>query len=188
MQMATNYLGHFFLCELLTPLLRRARAESGRAVVVCVSSYAHFFAPRGGVTEAHFTEQEGYSRWKLYGASKLANVLHAAELNRRFEKEGGHGKMIALSLHPGAIPTELSRHFGGATGLLMKLIRPLVFKTIPEGAATQVYCALFGAEGGRYHSDCNVATCSSDAQDEAAAGRLWELGTKLLAAKGFRIS
>jgi NAD(P)-dependent dehydrogenase (short-subunit alcohol dehydrogenase family) len=41
-----------------------------------------------------------------YGLSKFANVLFAAELNRRLSPEG----VTAFSLHPGVVDTAISRN------------------------------------------------------------------------------
>jgi hypothetical protein len=42
--------------------------------------------------------------WSRYGSSKLANILHAKELNRRY---GGteKGSLWTASLHPGTVDT-----------------------------------------------------------------------------------
>ena len=41
-----------------------------------------------------------------YGQSKTANILFAVELTRRYKTQG----VIANSVHPGYIQTELQRH------------------------------------------------------------------------------
>lgn len=98
--------------------------------------------------------------------------------------------ITANALHPGSIQTDLQRHVTanwskwfmsmtqGTLGVLMK--------SIPQGAATSVYCATAeepGKEGGHYYSDCNVAKPMPYAVDPENAKRLWLLSEKLVGLK-----
>ena len=49
--------------------------------------------------------QKKYDRWGAYGASKLANLLFAYELQRRFEASGADA--ISVGCHPGYAATNL---------------------------------------------------------------------------------
>ncbi|CAI0472646.1 unnamed protein product [Linum tenue] len=49
-----------------------------------------------------------YSDKRAYGQSKLANILHAKELSRRFQEEGVN--ITANAVHPGLIMTPLFRY------------------------------------------------------------------------------
>jgi len=51
----------------------------------------------------------GYSRFGAYGRSKLANLLFAYELDRRFKRENIDA--IAVAAHPGASNTNLMREW-----------------------------------------------------------------------------
>jgi NAD(P)-dependent dehydrogenase (short-subunit alcohol dehydrogenase family) len=103
-QFGVNHLGHFFLTELL---LKRLRDTQG-ARVVCLSSCYHDLAQgregRIDFDDLHF-EQRAYDGWAAYAQSKLANVLHARELATRF----GAGGLLAFSVHPGWVRTNLIR-------------------------------------------------------------------------------
>jgi len=126
-----------------------------------------------------------YDKWLAYGQSKLANVLMVAELDSRLadeevKKRGRCGvkkpRVHAFSLHPGIIKTELGRDLGFGYDVYHAL-HPKT-KTVPQGAATTVYCCLMNGleeEGktGRYYSDCAVYTPSPQAQDMKAAAKLW---------------
>ena len=78
MQFFTNHIGHFIL---VTGLLQQL-TENGR--VVMLSSAAHAMAPRAGIEFDNLSGEKSYSAWGAYGQSKLANILFACELARRF--------------------------------------------------------------------------------------------------------
>jgi NAD(P)-dependent dehydrogenase (short-subunit alcohol dehydrogenase family) len=174
LQLFTNHVGHFIL---VTGLLDQL-AEGGR--VVMLSSSAHKNAPRGGILFDDLAGDRGYTAWGHYGQSKLANLLFAKELARRF---AGTGR-TASAVHPGVIRTNLSRHMPGFASLLFGLVQPIVLKDVHEGAATELYAAVHpGAAGlnGAYLADCNVATPRADADDPALARRLWEVTEAIVA-------
>lgn len=165
-QFGTNHLGHFVLVNRLLPLL----ASPGRVVVL--SSSAH----RGGdvdLEDPNFEHAE-YSPWKAYSQSKTANALFAVALDRRLRGGGAR----ACAVHPGVIPTELGRHLDMTAG------RPsppagtqFVFKTIPQGAATSVWCAVVApadAIGGKFCQDCGVAPID-DSDDRSGGVRSYAL-------------
>ena len=117
--------------------------------------------------------RDDFSTWTAYGQAKLANVLMANELQRRYAQQG----LSACSLHPGTlVTTEIGR--GSAfMRIMMKLISPFT-KSPNQGAATTVYCAVEPnpkAIGGLYFSHCQPAPMSTEAANEAVAKRLWDL-------------
>ena len=89
MQLGTNHLGHFALTNLLLPHVRDR--------VVVVASGAH------RIGSIHLDdlnwERHGYSRWRAYGQSKLANLLFMSELQRRLDDAGSSIRVLAA--HPG---------------------------------------------------------------------------------------
>ncbi len=191
-QFSTNHLGHFRLAARLWPALQRARG----ARVVAVSSRGHRI---GGVDfdDVQFDRRD-YHKWMAYGQSKTANALFAVTLDAPGEKHG----VRAFSLHPGSIPTDLSRHLSAADMVAMGF-RDLQgnipadklasYKTVPQGAATSVWCATSGqldGLGGVYCDDCDIAPLAALdgprkdgvrpwACDPATAERLWALSESL---------
>ena len=156
LQLGTNHLGHFVLANRLAPLVVQS---SGRIVIT--SSSAHRLADVD-LDDPNF-ERTTYDPWQAYGRSKTANALHALELDRRLEASG----VRACSLHPGAINTELARHL---TPEAMKQMQAIIeaaggyeavkFKSIPQGAATQVWAGVIADAdtiGGCYCEDCGIA-------------------------------
>ena len=102
-QWGVNHLGHFALAALLLPKL----AETPGARVVVTASLAH---KRGIIQWDDLNAERGYNRTARYSDSKLANMLHFAELDRRLRAAGS--PVIALGCHPGIAATELMRHAG----------------------------------------------------------------------------
>jgi NAD(P)-dependent dehydrogenase (short-subunit alcohol dehydrogenase family) len=186
LQFGTNHLGHFLFVNRLVPLLVR----NAPARVVVLSSGAH---RRGNVDlgDPNFVCTP-YDRWVAYGRSKTANALYAVALDKRLRDRG----IRACAISPGAVgETALSRHLSqedlerirSATG------RRPVFKTLTEGAATQLWAtAVADADeiGGRYCESCSVAETITDpaatngvlpyAVDAANAEALWTASEKFV--------
>jgi WW domain-containing oxidoreductase len=162
------HVGHF---ALVTGLIDRLRA-AGASRVVMVSSESHR-SPRTLDFDRFPLRPERYRPLVAYGQAKLCNVLFANELTRRHAADG----IVASSLHPGTLmATDITRSSVAAT-LLMTLARPFS-KSLAQGAATSVYCAIapeLEGIGGRYYRDCAEGRMSAGARDAQAAARLWQL-------------
>ncbi len=173
-QFFTNHIGHFIL---VTGLLDRL-SEDGR--VVMLSSSAHKRAPAEGIRFDDLGGEGEYDPWTAYGQSKLANLLFARELARRLQGTD----RVANAVHPGVIRTNLARHLHPSLRRALAVVSPLLLKTVPQGAATQVYAAVHpdAAElNGAYLADGNVAAAGSHAQDPELAERLWTLTEEIVA-------
>jgi NAD(P)-dependent dehydrogenase (short-subunit alcohol dehydrogenase family) len=171
LQFLTNHIGHFIL---VTGLLETL-AEEGR--VVMLSSSAHEMAPAEGIDFDDLDGSKRYSSWRNYGQSKLANLLVARELARRFQGT----RRTANAVHPGVIRTNLGRHLGLMANVLA-VASPLFLKNVGEGAATQVFVAAHPGMGanGEYWADCNVRKSSANGRDMALAARLWAESEKIV--------
>lgn len=81
--------------------------------------------------------------------------------------------------YPGAIKTEINRHFGFWSRLLGAPIIFLFFADAESGAQTTLHCALEqGIEhlSGHYFTYCApLLNIQAKARDDAAAKKLWEL-------------
>lgn len=202
-QFATNHLGHFQLTRRLWPALARANG----ARVVSVSSWGHRYSPV--IFEDINFERRPYDPWKAYGQSKTANVLFAVALDKRSQRDG----VRAFALHPGGIVTDLSRYISAddlrARGAIDEAGNPVIdpsrnMKTVEQGAATSVWCAVsrqLDGMGGVYCENVDVAPLREadnssqlpgpgraagtmgvmpHAIDPEAAERLWEVSERLL--------
>jgi WW domain-containing oxidoreductase len=162
LQLYTNHVGHF---ALITGLLDRL-TETARVVVL--SSGAHFYARESGLELDNVSGERDYHPWRMYGRSKLANIMFASALARRL---AGTGR-TANSVHPGVIPTNLARHVPDAEAMFSRM----TLKTIPQGAATQCYVAVhpeLAGVTGQYFADCEVKEPAGVAHDEAQGEALW---------------
>jgi NAD(P)-dependent dehydrogenase (short-subunit alcohol dehydrogenase family) len=175
-QFGTNHLGHFVFVNRLVSLLKPG------ARIINLSSAGHRFADVD-LDDPNFERTE-YHPFVSYGRSKTANILFSVGLDRRLNNRD----VRSAAVHPGGIQTELGRHL---TPELIAQIMPagpasFKFKTIPQGAATQVWSAVVApasAVGGRYCEDCHVAETTNDAAsrqgvrsyalDPARADALW---------------
>ena len=181
-QLGTNHLGHFVLTARLIPAL----LAGAPARIVNLSSAGHRMSPFR--FDDPFFEKDDYNKWVAYGQAKTANVLFSVALDKRFKGRG----IRSYAVHPGGIQTELGRHMDeNDLKDLMDLRKgrsPMVFKQVPQGAATTVWAATapeLDGHGGLYCEDCGVAETIEDpsmdqgimswALDEEAAERLWAL-------------
>ncbi len=177
LQFFTNHVGHFLL---VTGLVDQLTAD-GR--VVMLSSAAHKAAPGVGIELDNLSGERGYAPWRAYGQSKLANLLFARELARRWQGTG----RTANAVHPGVIATNLTRYMPASQQLAFTLGKPLFLKTIPQGAATQTWAAVHPDAGklrGEYLADCNVAKPSALGRDDGLAARLWTESERIAASLG----
>jgi NAD(P)-dependent dehydrogenase (short-subunit alcohol dehydrogenase family) len=167
---AVNHLAYFLFTTLL---LERLRA-SAPARIVNVSSEAHRFAP---LDFDDLQNERRYRTMRVYGQSKLANILFTSELARRLEGSG----VTANSLHPGAVATRLGTNNGAWARALIRLLRPF-FRSPDDGAATSVHLATaaeLATVSGRYFANRREKTPSAAARDTEAARRLWAVSEQL---------
>jgi len=168
---AVNHLAYFLLTHLLLPRLR----ESAPARIVNVASDAHKFVKGINFDDVGFSD--GYKSMRVYGHSKLANLLFTFELARRLDGVG----VTANCVHPGAVATGLGKNNGTIANVLIRTLAPF-FRTPDKGAATTLHVATSPAlEGvtGRYFANCRETRSSPASHDRDAAQRLWDLSANL---------
>lgn len=191
-QLATNYLAVFQLTARVWPALKQANG----ARVVNVSSGGHQFSDFN-FEDPNFLHRP-YETLLGYGQSKTAVNLFTLALDKRAKVH----QVRVYALCPGAVGgTELARE--APADLFQQLgytdpqgnILPEVaasLKTIPQGAATTVWCATNNALkdiGGIYCENVEVANLNADktviggikpyALDLEHADQLWQLSEKM---------
>ncbi|BAU02294.1 hypothetical protein VIGAN_11179300 [Vigna angularis var. angularis] len=189
LQFAINYLGHFLLTNLLLENMKKTARESkiqGR--ILNVSSMGHRFTYPNGILFDKLNDPSSYNSWRAYGQSKLANILHANELARRFKEDGVD--ITANSLHPGIINNTniylQNRFLTGLRNILgpfvIRYLERFVLKNVQQGASTTCYLALHpGVSGinGKYFADNNVSEACLQRWDMDLAKKLWDFSMNL---------
>lgn len=169
-QFAVNHLAYFHLTGLLMGLLK----ANVPARVVNVSSQVH----AGATIEFDDLQSEReYGRTRVYGKTKLANVLFTYELARRLEGTG----VTANCLHPGVVATNLLADAGGLPRRLKAMTR-IAAVSMDAGARTSVYLASSEeVEGvsGKYFVKERAVASSQESYDEEAARRLWDISCRM---------
>lgn len=167
---ATNHLAYF----VLTHGLRERLMASAPARVVNTSSNAHNGAR---LDFGDLQSAKGYRGLKVYGRSKLCNILYTRELARRSAGTG----ITANCLHPGFVATRFGDQSGGLLAYGVRIAK--TFAISPEkGADTLVYLASsveVAGVSGRYFYKCRPAMPSTEANDDTAAERLWSESARL---------
>lgn len=154
MAFATNYLGHFLLTELMIPIM----PDGGRVVQIASSMHmtsdgsmlrvpegegAMPLAAKAGV------QDDGWHEEAAYGNNKLAQILHAKELQRRLDRKGSGVKIVSVCpnwVNTGILPDDI----GG------RLVASLAFNTA-AGTIGALY-SLFSSsiKGGEYVSNSRL--------------------------------
>ena len=173
---ALNHMAYF----VLTHGLRDRLVRSAPARVVNTASDAH----TSGTLEFDDLQsakayRPNFLAWmryggpgfKVYGRSKLCNILFTRELARRLAGTG----VTANSFHPGFVATRFGDQSGGLISIGIRVAKR--FALSPEqGAETLVYLAsspeVAGMTGEYFHK-CRPIMPSKEAQDNDKAQRLW---------------
>ncbi len=174
-QFGVNHLGHFALTGLLHNLITR----TSKSRIVTVSSGGHRM---GEVDFDNLNAEQGYSKMRAYGLSKLANLLFTYELQRHFEAAGVD--TIATAAHPGWTSTNLQAHTW-----FFRMLNPLMSQQPPLGALPTLYAATapdvqgggyYGPDGWQEFKGYPVKVQSSDSShDTAIAAKLWTVSEEL---------
>jgi NAD(P)-dependent dehydrogenase (short-subunit alcohol dehydrogenase family) len=164
---ALNHLAPFLLTNLL-----RDRLAGGR--VVTTSSDAH----KSGHLDLDDlqSQRKSYAAMRVYGVSKLCNILFTRELARRAPE------LRANCFHPGVVRTGFGKNENGIWKVLTTVGSPF-FRSPERGARSLVWLALSdeaGALTGEYVQDEKVLEPSGQARDEILAEGLWERSAELV--------
>ena len=162
---ATNHVAY----AVLTHGLRACLVAGAPSRVINTASDAH-----RGATLAFDDLQSarGYSGFKVYGRSKLCNILYTRELARRWAGTG----VTANSLHPGFVATRFGDQSGGLFSYVVRVAKLVAAISPEKGAETLVYLASspeVAAISGGYFYKCKLKQPTREAQDDVAARRLW---------------
>jgi NAD(P)-dependent dehydrogenase (short-subunit alcohol dehydrogenase family) len=163
---ALNHLAPFLLTNLLLERLRGGR-------VVTTASDAH----KGGLVDLTDLQSErSYSAMRVYGTTKLCNILFTRELARRAPE------LHATCFHPGVVRTGFGKNENGIWKILTTVGAPF-FRSPARGARSLVWLALSDDAAtldGVYVEDEKVVSPNAQAHDDALAAELWEKSSELV--------
>ena len=163
---ALNHLAPFLLTNLL-----RDHLHGGR--VVTTASDAH---TSGTLDLDDLQAEKSYAAMRVYGTSKLCNILFTRELAKRAPE------LHANCFHPGVVRTGFGKNENGIWKALTTLGAPF-FRSPQRGAKSLVWLAVSrGAADltGEYVVDEKVRDPSAQAQDQTLAEGLWEHSAELV--------
>jgi NAD(P)-dependent dehydrogenase (short-subunit alcohol dehydrogenase family) len=184
LQWGVDHLGHFLLTNLLMPKLQAAGTAESPARVINLASTAHYTADSFDPARDLPPKEQSYNSACNYGMAKMSNMLFTRELQQRASADTNH-HVTAVAVHPGVIHTGLGRENKGFTKLFFEsgIVSPML-KTIGQGAATTIHCAMapdvhakVGA-GVLAYSDLKEWAIHPTGMDDKKARDLWEISTK----------
>lgn len=177
LQFGVNHLAGFALTGLLLPKL----TETAGARIVITSSLAH---RAGNIDWEDLDAHNSYSRTRRYSDSKLMNLLHLFELDRRLRAAGS--SVTAVACHPGFAKTELDRHTGP-----LRVLFPLagvIFNNAAQGAWPTLQAATAQVEPGQFYGPQRMGGASGPSglarrtamsQNPELARRLWDISSEM---------
>lgn len=169
--MQVNFLSPFLLTSLLWNRLVRAP----HALVINTGSSFY----RWGKIDPGDLNQDSrrYQQMRAYNASKLANVMHAAEINRRAEE-----KVTAVAFHPGTIRSDFDRGSKLVTAAKSSLIGRRLTRSPEEGAEPIIEIAHTGDRRklrGVFYNRLSPEPLRGPATDASLGSQLWQQAEKL---------
>ncbi|WWC59030.1 uncharacterized protein I303_101576 [Kwoniella dejecticola CBS 10117] len=199
-----NALGHYYVINLLYPLLRKTSklpgVEKGSVRIVFESSEMHRFAPGSEDSKSrgrgvHFGSEEEITEAgkelgpiELYGRTKLAMILYAKSIRDKVIKKNGDDIYI-LAVHPGAVNTDMQDQweaaYPGIVGTITKYATMAIGRDPEQGSYSALYAALSNEVvekdwNGYYLSDpATPGKETAQAQDLNLATALWELSERM---------
>lgn len=166
-----NHLAYFYLTHLLLDKLK----EGTPSRIINVSSGAHAFVKGFNFDDVNSLKE--YKPFKVYGYSKLANILFTKKLSQVLENEN----IIVNCLHPGVVGTSFGQNNGIFSKILFNLSKPFM-RSSEKGAETSIYlCSSPDVSdvSGQYFYNCKIAKTTTWANNQEDADRLWDLSKEL---------
>ncbi|KAL0541717.1 hypothetical protein IC582_021772 [Cucumis melo] len=184
--MATNYVGPFFLTQMLLPLLKNSPFPSR---IVNVSSFTHrcvfdVQVDEDTVCGKCFWGLDQYPCSSIYQYSKLCLLLFSYELHRKLSLENESHKLTVNVADPGVVKTNIMRevptYLSRVAFTILMLLRLL---QLPKDGVNSILDAalaspetsgvyFFGGKGRRVRS-------SAQSYDAKLAEELWETSSNL---------
>ena len=171
-----DYLAPFLLTQLLMP-----NFNPDQAVVINTSSIAHQLFGHINLNDLNNSHKK-YKGTKAYGDAKLANILFANELDRRFHKNG----LSAVSFHPGMIRTNFAND---KKSWMYRIYHTMLNKVVMQSAQEGGDTLRFFIEGtpgetwesgAYYNKRAKAKKVNPQVNDLTLQQQLWDKTQKLL--------
>ncbi|KAH7124382.1 hypothetical protein EDB81DRAFT_912736, partial [Dactylonectria macrodidyma] len=168
---------HAVIIDSLLPTLQKtADLLDSDVRVICLTSEGHKGHPVGGFlyNQLRTPMDMFFGSWLRYGQSKLANVVYTKEVARRYPK------MLAVSVHPGVVKTELVTNLTFVRRAFVYISNFLMgtpFMEPKQGSYSQLWATGAGREqlvSGAYYTPVGVETeVDATSNSGEVATKLW---------------
>ena len=182
---ATNHVGHHLLFRILEPLL--LQAPMARIVLTSSGSSYHTFEYKVATDIETLNKVQPLNDFmKIYGQSKLAQIMFAKELARR---QGPNSTIYVNACHPGVVNTPILDKNPMVTIFLRSLIdvsRERFMWNQRDGALTMLYLGVATDElkekeiRGKYFHPQVQELINPLAEDQELYGRVWDFSNELV--------
>lgn len=165
---ATNHLAYFFLTSLLLDVLK----STAPSRIINVSSNAH-----QAININDLMSEKKYDQYKVYGRSKMANILFTYELSERLRGSG----VTVNALHPGVVKTNIYETVHGFPRFLIGLMMP--FFISPDKSAEYIIPLMYSDEfnnvTGKYFVKTRETQTKPGSYDVDLRKKLWNVSENL---------
>lgn len=165
---ALNHMAYFVVTQNLLGHLKPG------ARVVSTASDAHY-AARLDFDDLQFALRP-YKGFRVYGTSKLLNILFTRELAHR------NPAITAVCLHPGFVATQFAANNNGLLGTTFAVLKTFAAISPEKGARTIVHLASapdVDGKSGTYWYKCKPIKPSAAARSDTDARRLWDFSERI---------
>jgi len=189
---AVNWVGQFYVVNLVYPLLRKTSKMPGADAprIIFESSEMHRFAP----SNVHFgsmdeINDESIGSTQVYARTKLAMILGSKYGLIEKVINANKDNIYSLCVHPGAVNTQMQEQwktaYPGVTGQLISAASKFVGRSVEQGS----YSALWAAtspkvqQGFYYQDPDSPGKETSQASDKWLGCALWDLSHRIIKEK-----
>ncbi|KAJ6485936.1 oxidoreductase [Mycena sanguinolenta] len=176
-----NHISHALFIKLLLPtLLRTAEAPGSDVRIVSLTSKGFTMHPGGGIlfNDLRTTQGSGLVKTMRYGQSKLANILYASELAKRYPQ------ITSISIHPGVVQTNLLNTQTAFVRALSWMSQSFSALTPEQGAYNSLWAATADKAkivNGEFYEPVGVpGGHARKSRDQKLAKQLWDWTEKEL--------
>ena len=179
-QFAVNHLSHMLLTLKLIPLIEKIKNSR----IITVTSLAQFF---GQIGWRNLKAENYYNKQESYANSKLANIMFALELSKKF----GNKNISSLAAHPGIAKTNLFNAQRPNPSKFEKLSLDLfspIFQSAEMGSLPQLYAATSNdAKNGEHYGPKfnfrgypKLSRTSPNAINAIERKKLWDISYEII--------